>query len=36
MGALGPPKDLLHSNDANVRRFLTRGEDDGAAGRPHG
>lgn len=33
MGALGPPKELLHSANANVRRFLTRGEANGAAGR---
>ena len=33
MAALGPPKALLHSDNANVRRFLTRGEANGAAGR---
>ena len=33
MAALGPPKELLHSDNANVRRFLTRGEANGAAGR---
>lgn len=26
MGAVGPPKELLKSTDAKVRRFLTRGE----------
>lgn len=36
MAALGPPKELLHSENANVRRFLTRGEENGAGGRPHG
>src|SRR5262250_2257000 len=36
MTALGPPKELVHSDNANVRRFLTRGEENGAAGRPHG
>jgi len=36
MTATGNPKDLLHSDNANVRRFLTRGEEDGASGRPHG
>ena len=36
MTALGPPKELLHSGDANVRRFLSRGEENGAAGRTHG
>ncbi len=36
MTALGPPKELLHSDNANVRRFLTRGEENGAAGRTDG
>ena len=36
MSALGPPKELLHSDNANVRRFLTRGESNGAAGRSNG
>ena len=36
MTALGPPKELLHSGDANVRRFLSRGEENGAAGRTYG
>jgi phospholipid/cholesterol/gamma-HCH transport system ATP-binding protein len=33
MTALGPPRELLHSENANVRRFLTRGSENGAAGR---
>jgi phospholipid/cholesterol/gamma-HCH transport system ATP-binding protein len=32
MTALGPPQELVHSTDANVRRFLTRGADDEHAG----
>ena len=35
MTACGPPKELLHSDNANVRRFLTRGSENGA-GRTHG
>jgi len=35
MTACGPPKELLHSDNANVRRFLTRGAENGA-GRTHG
>jgi phospholipid/cholesterol/gamma-HCH transport system ATP-binding protein len=31
MTDLGPPKELLHSGSANVRRFLSRGEENGAA-----
>ena len=36
MTALGPPQELLRSGGANVRRFLSRGEANGAEGRPHG
>ncbi len=36
MTALGPPQELIHSDNVNVRRFLTRGKEDGAAGRTHG
>jgi phospholipid/cholesterol/gamma-HCH transport system ATP-binding protein len=36
MSALGPPKELLHSDNANVRRFLTRGEGNGAGEKPNG
>jgi phospholipid/cholesterol/gamma-HCH transport system ATP-binding protein len=36
MTALGPPKELLRSGSANVRRFLTRGQENGAAGEKHG
>jgi phospholipid/cholesterol/gamma-HCH transport system ATP-binding protein len=36
MTGLGSPKELLHSEDPNVRRFLTRGKGNGAAGRSHG
>jgi phospholipid/cholesterol/gamma-HCH transport system ATP-binding protein len=36
MTALGPPKELLHSDNANVRRFLTRGKENGATGRTDG
>ena len=32
MTACGPPKELLHSDNANVRRFLTRGAENGAGG----
>jgi phospholipid/cholesterol/gamma-HCH transport system ATP-binding protein len=32
MTAHGPPKELLHSDNANVRRFLTRGAENGAGG----
>lgn len=32
MVAWGPPKELLRSNNATVRRFLTRGADTGAGG----
>jgi phospholipid/cholesterol/gamma-HCH transport system ATP-binding protein len=32
MVACGPPKELLHSSNATVRRFLTRGADAGAEG----
>ena len=32
MTAHGPPKELLHSENANVRRFLTRGAENGAGG----
>ncbi len=32
MTASGPPKELLHSDNANVRRFLTRGAENGAGG----
>ena len=36
MTASGPPRELLKSGDDNVRRFLTRGEQADASGRPHG
>ena len=36
MTDLGPPRELLHSGSAGVRRFLSRGEANGAAGRTHG
>ncbi|MBP1685821.1 MAG: transporter related [Deltaproteobacteria bacterium] len=36
MTALGPPKELLHAGNEAVRRFLTRGEEDGNSGRIHG
>jgi phospholipid/cholesterol/gamma-HCH transport system ATP-binding protein len=36
MTGLGPPQELLHSDNENVRRFLTRGKDDDGAGRTHG
>ena len=36
MTALGPPKELLRSGSANVRRFLNRGKENGAAGEKHG
>jgi len=36
MTALGPPKELLRSGSANVRRFLNRGQENGAAGEKHG
>ena len=29
MTALGPPKELLHSGNASVRRFLMRGAPEG-------
>jgi len=32
MAACGPPKELLHSDNVNVRRFLTRGAENGAGG----
>ena len=32
MTACGPPKELLHSDNENVRRFLTRGAENGAGG----
>lgn len=35
-GAVGPPKELLHSGGPSVRRFLSRGEENGATGGPHG
>src|SRR5512139_4341562 len=35
-GAVGPPKELLHSGGASVRRFLSRGKENGATGGPHG
>jgi phospholipid/cholesterol/gamma-HCH transport system ATP-binding protein len=34
--ALGTPRELLSSGNATVRRFLTRGEDDGATRRTNG
>jgi phospholipid/cholesterol/gamma-HCH transport system ATP-binding protein len=36
MTDLGPPRRLLDSGSAGVRRFLSRGEANGAAGRTHG
>jgi phospholipid/cholesterol/gamma-HCH transport system ATP-binding protein len=36
MGALGPPKDLLHTGSASVRRFLSRGQENGATGTTDG
>jgi len=36
MTGLGPPKELLRSGSANVRRFLSRGQENGAAGEKHG
>jgi phospholipid/cholesterol/gamma-HCH transport system ATP-binding protein len=36
MTALGPPKELLRSGSASVRRFLSRGQEDGAEGEKHG
>jgi phospholipid/cholesterol/gamma-HCH transport system ATP-binding protein len=36
MTALGPPKELLRSGSATVRRFLSRGQGNGAAGEKHG
>ena len=36
MAALGPPKELLRSGSASVRRFLSRGQGNGAAGEKHG
>jgi phospholipid/cholesterol/gamma-HCH transport system ATP-binding protein len=36
MSALGPPQELFHSDNANVRRFLTRGKENGAPGRTDG
>ncbi len=36
MTDLGPPQELLHSGSTSVRRFLRRGEEDGAAGSKHG
>lgn len=36
MGALGAPKELLRSGSASVRRFLSRGQEDGSAGVTHG
>jgi len=36
MTALGPPKELLSTGNDNVRRFLTRGKENGAAERKHG
>jgi phospholipid/cholesterol/gamma-HCH transport system ATP-binding protein len=32
MTACGPPKELLHCDNATVRRFLTRGAENGAGG----
>jgi phospholipid/cholesterol/gamma-HCH transport system ATP-binding protein len=36
MTDLGPPRELLDSGSAGVRRFLSRGEANGAARRTHG
>jgi phospholipid/cholesterol/gamma-HCH transport system ATP-binding protein len=36
MTASGSPKELLRSGSANVRRFLSRGQENGAAGEKHG
>ena len=36
MTALGPPQELVKSGNENVRRFLTRGKENGAAGATHG
>jgi phospholipid/cholesterol/gamma-HCH transport system ATP-binding protein len=36
MTGLGPPKELLKSGGINVRRFLNRGKENGAAGEQHG
>jgi len=36
MTASGSPKELLHSGSANVRRFLSRGQENGVEGEKHG
>ena len=35
-GALGPPKELLLHGGSSVRRFLSRGQENGATESPHG